>query len=369
MSEPSIYLSAGEPSGDRIGARLAEALRAAAPGVRLRGMGGPRIRAAGVDVAWPAEDLAATGLVEAAGALPAHYRLLRALGAELRRGRYDLAVFVDYPGFHLAAARAARAAGVPVLHYVAPQLWAWGGWRAARLRERVNRLAVILPFEEAFFRSRGIDARFVGHPLLDEAVPGRAAARACLGLAPDDRVLGLLPGSRPAEVRRLWPAFRDAAGLLRREVPGLAVVAATVPGIAYDGAGDIRLHPGAAATVAAAADAALCKPGTTTLEAALAGTPHVVAYRAHPITWAAARRLVRLRWVSLVNLLAESPVVPELLQGAARAPALARAAGALLAPESAAAEVQRRAFARLRPTLGTGGAARRVAAMALELVA
>jgi lipid-A-disaccharide synthase len=368
VNGPVVYLSAGEPSGDALGARLAAALRDAAPAAHLEGMGGERMAAAGVEIRHPAGHLAANGLVEAAGSLPAHLRLLRDVRRRFRQARYDLAVFIDYPGFHLAAARAARDAGVPVVHYVAPQLWAWGGWRAGRLRGSVDRLAVILPFEEAFFRARGIEARFVGHPLLDEPVRTRSQARAELGLDPHARVLALFPGSRPAEVRRLWPVFREAATRLRRELPDLIVVAAGLPTATYPRPDEVLFRWGAGPVVSAAADAALCKSGTTSLEAALAGTPHVVAYRTHPVTWAAARQLVRVPWVSLVNLLAEQTVVPELLQGAATAPALAHAARPLLTDAAVAAR-QRAAFELVRHRLGPGGAASRVAAMALELVA
>jgi lipid-A-disaccharide synthase len=368
VADPLIYLSAGEPSGDALGARLARALRAAAPGARLEGMGGPRMAAAGVAIVHPADGLAAHGLVEAAASLPRHARLLRQVAQRFGRAHPDLAILIDYPGFHLAAARAARAAGVPVLHYVAPQLWAWGRWRTARLRAAVNRLAVILPFEEPFFRSAGIEARFVGHPLLDEPARSRAAARDALGLPRDAQVLALFPGSRTSEVARLWPAFRDAARLVRADRPDLEVIVAALPAEPYDRADGLRLHRNAGSLIAAAADAALCKSGTTSLEAALAGTPHVVAYRTHPVTWAVARRLVRVPWVSLVNLLADAAVVPELLQGRATATALADAVRPLLA-EPAAAQRQRAAFEAVRARLGAPGAARRVAQMALELVA
>jgi lipid-A-disaccharide synthase len=367
VSDPVIYLSAGEPSGDSLGAGLAAAIRSAAPAVRLEGMGGPRMAAAGVRIVHDAGGLGATGLIEAARGLPAHLRLLHEVRRGFRRERYDLAVLIDYPGFHLAAAREARPAGVPVLHYVAPQLWAWGRWRAGRLRARVDRLAVILPFEEAFFRREGIEARFVGHPLLDEPAPSRDQARTALGLPPDARVLALFPGSRPAEVRRLWPVFRQAAARLASDMPDLTVVAAGVRGIEYPDPDGVLVRWDSAPAVAAAADAALCKSGTASLEVALADAPHVVAYRSHPVTWAAARSLVRVPWVSLVNLLAEEAVVPELLQGAASAPRLAGAVRPLLT-EPAAARRQRSAFAQVRARLGEPGAAERVAQMALELV-
>jgi lipid-A-disaccharide synthase len=369
MNPPSIYLSAGEASGDRIGARLAEALHAAEPELRLVGMGGPRMRTAGVELVQDATPCGAHGLAEVVGALPAHHRLLRAVQRGFTERRYRLAVFIDYPGFHLAAARAARQAGVRTLQYVAPQLWAWGAWRAGRVRRRLDRLAVILPFEEAFFRDRGVDARFVGHPLLDEPTSTRAESRARLGLSAGDRVLGLVPGSRRDEVARLWPVFRDAARRLSRELPDLVVLAAAMPELRYPDARGVRLVTGGADTVLAAADAALCKAGTSTLEAALAGTPHVVAYGVHPVTWQVARRLVGLPWVGLVNLLAERRAVPELLQDRATPSALAEAVRPLLDGDCHAVDRQREAFALVRGRLGSPGAGRRVAALALESVA
>jgi lipid-A-disaccharide synthase len=369
MSGPLVYLSAGEPSGDRLGARVAAAIRTLAPDAEIEGMGGPRMSAAGVRILQDAGALAANGLVESAHRLPAHLRLLRDVGRRFRRRRHSLAILVDYAGFHLAAARVARAAGLPVLHYVAPQLWAWGGWRAARLRARVDRLAVILPFEETFFRARGIDARFVGHPLLDEPPPVRSQARSALGIDAHARVLALFPGSRSAEVRRLWPVFREAGRVAGQGIPDLTVAVAAMPGFDYPGFPPEMVRCESAALLAAAADAALCKAGTASLEAALAGLPHVVAYRTHPVTWAAARRLVEVPWVSLVNLVAESGLVPELLQGAATPARLARALGPLLADDPAAGERQRQGFREVRARLGTPGAALRVARMALELVA
>jgi lipid-A-disaccharide synthase len=232
----------------------------------------------------------------------------------------------------------------------------------------VDRLAVVLPFEEPFFRAEGIETRYVGHPLLDEPVWEREAARDALGLPRDARILALFPGSRPGEIARLWPVFRDAARRLRSGRPDLVLVAAGLSGARYDHAGDVILCRDAGAVVAAAADAALCKSGTTSLQAALAGTPHVVAYRTHPMTWAAARRLVRVPWVSLVNLVAERAVVPELLQHAATAAAVCASVEPLL-DRPAAADRQRDGFAGVRARLGTPGASRRVAEMALELVA
>jgi lipid-A-disaccharide synthase len=365
----AIYLSAGEPSGDRYAGLLAAALRAMLPEAELEGMGGPSLRAAGVDVLVPADRLEVVGLTEGASRAAAHLAALRRVRRRLRARRYDLAVLVDYPGFHLRVARAARAVGTPVLYYLPPQLWAWGAWRAAALRQVARRLAVALPFEEAYFRSRGMDARFVGHPLLDCAPPPRGAARERLGMPLDRPALALFPGSRRAERRALWPTLREAARLLHADHPELALLLAEGPGGEHEEAESLPLTRGPAPVVAAAADAGLCKSGSTTLEAALADLPHVVAYRMHPLTFAAASRLVRVPHVGLVNLILGRRVVPELLQRAAQPRALADAVRPLLDRDGPAARVQRSAFAEVRERLGRPGVAQRVAELGLDLVA
>ncbi len=365
---PTVYVSAGEPSGDRYAAGVAVALRRAIPDVKLEGMGGPALAGVGVALRYRMERLQAMGLVEAADTLPAHFRILADLRWGFRAQPPDLVVLVDYPGFHARVARAARTAGIPVLQYVAPQLWAWGRWRARRWRHAVDRLAVILPFEEPFFRALGFAVQFVGHPLLDGPAPDRTAARARLGLEPTTPVLGLFPGSRPREIARLWPRFRDAAALLRRDAPGLQVVVAGVPGATYPGLERTGIAVATPELARAVANAALAKSGTTTLELALTDTPHVVAYRMPWLTYAVARRLVAVPWVGLVNLLAGRAIVPELLQDAVTPARLAAAVQPLL-EGGPAVTGQRGGFAAVRAQLGAPGAADRVAATARELVA
>jgi len=309
------------------------------------------------------------GLVEAAGSVAAHVRALRAARRELRAQRYDLVVLVDYPGFHRRLAAVAGTLGIPVLHYIAPQFWAWGPWRIAGHRRLVTHTAVILPFEEPFFRTRRVPVTYVGHPLRDTAPIPRARARAQLGIPDAATVLGLFPGSRPGERRLLWPQFREAARQLRAAYPDLRVLVAGAPDLRLSGLDELDGALAPPDVLAGAADAAAAKSGTTTLELALAGTPHVVAYRMHPVTFAVARLVVSARWVGLVNLILEEPVVPELLQGAARGATIARAVGELLAPTSPAAARQRNAFARLGDRLGPAGAARRTADLALGMVA
>src|SRR5439155_2681441 len=200
-----IYISAGEPSADAHAAAVASALRRRLPGLELEALGGPSLERAGVRVLDRMESYSVVGFVEAIAKIPAHYRLLNRIKQSFKDKRYDLVILVDYPGYHLRAAAAASAAGIPVLYYIAPQMWAWGPKRVRKLAP-VNQLAVILPFEEAFFRERGVAATFVGHPLKDRpAPPARPDARRAIGLDPGRPTLGLFPGSRRQEVQRHWP--------------------------------------------------------------------------------------------------------------------------------------------------------------------
>jgi lipid-A-disaccharide synthase len=366
---PRIFISAGEPSGDLHGAGVIRALRDRHPDAVIEALGGPLMAAAGATIRYPMEGLAAFGLVEVVTKLGAHLRLLRALRADFRAGRYDLVILIDYPGFHVRVAEAARQAGTKVLYYIAPQLWAWRPGRARRFASAVDRLAVVLPFEQRFFGELGLRSEYVGHPLVDRGGwPSRAAARERLNLPADSRVLGLFPGSRNQEIRRLWVPFRDAARRLLDEGSCDRVVVAGTAGGEYPDPGPLQIFVGDPIPVFAAADAALAKSGTTTLEAALADVPMVVAYKVHPLTWRMFQRLRTVRWVSLVNLVAEREVVPEMLQDQAEAWPLANALRPLLEPRDPRTLAQHEGLALVRERLGAPGATTRVVALADELL-
>ncbi|MEP7384226.1 MAG: lipid-A-disaccharide synthase [Gemmatimonadota bacterium] len=365
-----VLVIAGEASGDLHAAGFAHELAARRPDLRFVGMGGRFMRAAGVELLEDAEQMAVMGFVEVLRKVPHHWALLRRLEKRLAGGNVALLVTIDYPGFNMKVAEAARRHGVPVLYYITPQVWAWGANRLPRLARLITKAAVILPFEEALLRKHGIDATFVGHPLLDraQALPSKAEARRELGISPDARVLALFPGSRAQEIHRHLDDFVATARLLEAQRPGLEVVVSVAPTVQLDPARcPYRQVHGASFSVLRAADAALCKSGTTTLEAAVAACPLVVAYRTSGWTYAIARRAVKIPYIGLVNVVAGREVAREFVQDALVPADVAEALGALLEDGGAARHTQLEALGAVRDMLGTPGAAARVASMAAAL--
>jgi lipid-A-disaccharide synthase len=362
---------AGETSGDLHAAAVADELRRLRPDLPLAGIGGERMERAGVTLIERSERLAVMGFVEVLRHVPRHYALLRRLRERLRSGRVAGVMLVDYPGFNMKLARAASEAGVPVLYYITPQVWAWGAGRLAAIARTVTRAAVILPFEEKLLRDHGVNATFVGHPLLDRAqrLPSRDEARRTLGLRIDGPVLALFPGSRAQEIHRHLDIFVAAGREMQRRRPDVQIIVSAASNIELDA--DRCPFPivrGASFPVLRAADAAMCKSGTTTLEAAVAGCPLVVAYRTSGWTYAIARRLVRIPHIGLVNVVAGREVAREFVQDALQAGPVVDALLPLLDPGNPERARVEAGLAEVRAKLGTPGAANRVAVMAAELV-
>lgn len=374
-SGPTLFLSAGEPSGDLHGAGLARALRARLPGARLLGLGGPRMAAEGVELMAGLDELAVMGFVEVLRHLPFFLELKRRVFSALEREGVDLVVPIDYPGFNLRLARRARGLGIPVLYYISPQVWAWHASRTLALARDADQVAVVLPFEEAFLRERGVNATFVGHPLLDlpRADGSRAGWARSHGLDPDRPLLALFPGSRPQEIRRHLALFSEAAARVAERNPAVQPVIGTPAGLdpsIYQGAPWPRVE--SATGLLEHADAALVKSGTSTLETALAGTPGVVAYRMNALSWRIAKRLVKVPHIALANLIAEARVLPEFVQDEATPESLSAALLPLLDPETPERREMVARLAAVRERLaggaGEGGAAERTAAMAARIL-
>ena len=367
-----VLIIAGEASGDLHASGLASALTRLRPDLSLVGVGGARMESAGVTLLERSDRMAVMGFVEVLRQVPRHYALLSSLTRRLRSGSVALLVVIDYPGFNMKVAAAAAAAGVPVLYYITPQVWAWGAGRLAELARIVTRAAPILPFEEALLRSHGINATFVGHPLLDRVgeMPDRQEARRSLGLGQDGSVLALFPGSRAQEIDRHLDDFVRTARILEERRPGLRVIVSAAPTVTIDPARcPYPRVPSASFPVLRAADAALCKSGTTTLEAAVAGCPLVVAYKTSPWTYAIARRVVKIPHIGLVNVVAGREVAQEFVQGAVIPERVADALEPLLSANDPRRRAMLDSLADVRSRLGTPGAADRVATIASELAA
>ena len=365
-----VLFVVGEVSGDLHAGKVAEALRGIAPSLPMVGVGGGHMQRAGVEILYDVGTLAVMGFVEVLQHLPKHWALLRRLRARIESGRVGLVVLLDYPGFNMKVAEVAHRAGVPVLYYITPQVWAWGADRLPTLARLVTKAASILPFEEALLRRHGIDATFVGHPLLDRAqsLPDAAVARAQLGLDPDRPVLAVFPGSRRAEIARHLTPFVAAATAVQRQRPDVQVVVSVAPTVSISPARcPFPLVQGAPFVVQRAATAGLLKSGTNTLEAAVAGLPHVIGYRTSPITYAIARRVVKIPHIGLVNVVAGREVSKEFVQQRFVPDEVAAALLPLLDYDSAARETALAALGEVRSRLGEPGASRRVAEMIIGM--
>jgi lipid-A-disaccharide synthase len=372
-----ILVVAVEASGDLHGAAVLRELRALRPDLQAFGAGGPRMRAEGFEALVRAEDLSVMGIVEVLPKLPQLFEAMDTLKDAARERKPLLALLIDSPDFNLRLAKRLKQLRIPVAYFIGPTVWAWRTYRVKQIARDIARMLVILPFEAAFYAKHGVEARYVGNPLADElrrlpAGADRAGAREAVFGAPVEKVLALLPGSRLQEIHRLWPPMLAAARKLQASMPGLRLVvpiASTLERALFGYAPDVQFVASASQALAAA-DAAIVASGTATLEAALAGVPQVVVYRTSWLSWMIGRMLIRVRFISLPNLLAGRALVPELLQSRCTATNIAEALSPLLTdgPErEAQLEGLRAVRAELLPP-GAPSASRRAAEEVLALL-
>jgi len=334
----SIAAVAGEVSGDMLGGRLLGGLRQHLPQARFHGIGGPQMQAHGFESQWPMDTLTVRGIFEV---IP-RYRELKGIQSTLRdrllADRPDVFIGMDYPGFNLGLEEQLRAAGIPTMHYIGPQIWAWRGGRIKKIKRAVSHMLLVFPFEEEIYRNAGVPATFVGHPLAEiiPLAPDEAAARRTLGLPEDANVVTIMPGSRMSEIKHNTAAFIGAAKLLKERDHSLRFVVPMAGErqrqlflqiVQQAGLQDVELQllEGQSHTAICAADAVLVASGTASLEVALFKKPMVIAYRMMELEWQILRHFGYQPWIGLPNILSREFVVPEMLQHAASPQALADA--------------------------------------------
>lgn len=360
------------------GANLVLSMKKLASGITFSGIGGPEMERVGVNILYQASDIAVVGITEIMPKMRYIFQALSRLKSILRDTHPDLLVIIDYPGFNLNLAKRARSLGVPVLYYIPPQVWAWRKRRVRKISKRADRIAVILPFEEKFYRGYSSNVEYVGHPLLDISLPKRDKAEIKESLGINYKrgpIIGLLPGSRTEEIARHLPVMIDAAEIISRYYPDLYCVlplASTVTEsfvLPYlkNAAVDIAIGKSDTKELLKIADLALIASGTATLEAAVMETPMVITYKISPLTYILAQLLVKVSHIGLVNLIAGKAIVPELIQDKATALSLAEEGLAILKNHKLRTNMKKD-LQLVKNRLGHGGASRKTAAIAGEMM-
>ena len=380
-----VLLSCGEASGDLYAGALVRALRAEASGAGVDaidafGFGGAQLASAGAELIGDYRGFSVTGLTEALSVLRRSWRMLDTITEAARTRRPDVFVAIDFPDFNFRLLPRIKALGIPIVYYISPQLWAWRPGRLATIKQYVDRMLVIFPFEEAIYRDAGVPVTFVGHPLIDMAVAQRDRDATCraAGLDPARPVVALLPGSRPNELRLILPVIADAARQLAQEVPGVQFLVARAPALddhlfaplqALTQAGiPVGTLSEAADDVLEAADVVVTASGTATVQTALHNRPMVIVYRVSGLTYAIARRFVALTQFGMVNLVAGRPIVTELIQHECT-PARVTAETRTLLTDPTRAATMRADLSEVVRALGGPGASTRAAQAVLGVMA
>lgn len=372
-----IMIVAGEASGDLHGSTLVKALLDLDPALRIYGIGGQKMEQVGVELLARSSDMAVVGLTEVFHKLRFILKAFFKLKRILKKARPDLVILIDYPDFNFPLARSAKKVGIPVFYYISPQVWAWRKNRIKTLRKITDRMAVILPFEAEMYAKEGLQVNFVGHPLLDVArrnYPPEEALR-LLHLKADAPVIGLLPGSRENEVKKLLPEMLQAALILRKKRPDLQFILpladtldpALVNGIMAHYPVKVEIVRENIYDVMSLAEAVMVASGTATLETALMETPMVIVYKVSALTYWVGRMIIDVPNIGLVNLIAGKTIVPELIQQDASAEKIAEEIEAILSDKKRSDGIKRE-LARVREKLGTPGVSRRTAKLAYELI-
>ncbi|WP_321372071.1 lipid-A-disaccharide synthase [uncultured Desulfuromusa sp.] len=376
---PKIMIVAGEASGDLHGSNLIAAAAEYQPHLQFFGVGGDKMRAAGCRILFPSDELSVMGVVEVVSQLPRIYTRFKQLKLTLNgEERPDLLVLIDFPDFNLRLAKAAKAVGVPVLYYISPKVWAWRSGRAKVIAERVDRLALIFPFELKIYESLGVKAEYVGNPLLDEFAENQPAGllRHHLGVEPDTQVVGIFPGSRNSELNYILDTLVETAELLHRKKPTAKFLVPVAPSLSRDVIEQrfsetqlpVFIVEENIYEVAAACNAVLTVSGTVTLQLTLVGTPMAILYKVAPLSYAIGKRLIKIEYAGLTNIVAGRGIVREFIQDAAQPQDMCAEVLRLL-DDSDYAEAMQNNLTEVRKMLGSPGCSARVAAIAAEMTA
>jgi lipid-A-disaccharide synthase len=369
-----IMISCGEASGDLYAGALATEILRREPAAELFGFGGPRLRDAGARLTGECGRFSVTGLTEALRVVPRSLAMIRRLVDAAREKRPDVFVAVDFPDFNFRLMAAVRRLGVPVVYYISPQLWAWRPGRMQTMKRHVRRVLVIFPFEESIYREAGVEAQFVGHPLVDlaRAAQSRESFLREQGLAPDAPTVALLPGSRRNELERIVPTMVDALPLIRERVPRVQFTVACAPGLGEDHFVPFRTIPGLVLVhgrtddVIASSDVAVTASGTATVQCALHERPMVVVYRLSPLTYLLGKPFVKVDTYAMPNLVARRRIVPELIQEGFTAQRVAEETASFLTDPQRHA-LTREALRQVREQLGSPGASSRAAQAVIDV--
>jgi len=374
--QKKIMMVAGEASADLHGSKVMEALRRLDPEIRVYGMGSEHMRQAGAELLIDSSQLAVVGITEVFGRIGGLFRAYRKIKNFIKRNKLRLLILIDFPDFNLSLARVAKVAGVPVLYYISPQVWAWRYGRVRKIAGRTDKMAVIFPFEVPIYQGAGLDVEFVGHPLLDVlTLNGQEYAPFNHSQFSGDPLIALLPGSREREIQSLLPEMLRAADILARQKPGAKFILPAAPGVNVQELKKfLRPHSIPIAVVEGqtygaiiAADMVIVASGTATLETAILGKPMVIVYKVSPVSYWVGKAMVKVNWIGLANIVAGKKVVPELLQEEVRGERIAEEALRILNDAAYRREMVE-GLAEVRKKLGAPGAAERVARMALEMI-
>ena len=377
MASKRIMIIAGEASGDLHGSALVREALTLDPNLQFFGIGGSLMRAQGVETLVDAREMAVVGLVEVIAHFPTIFRAFRKIEKILKQNPPDLLILIDYPDFNLRLAKIAKSAGVKVLYYISPQVWAWRVGRVKQIARIVDRMAVVFPFEVPFYEKEGLPVSFVGHPLVDSVRPtmSRDAAQSAFGLDPSRRTVGLFPGSRKQEIRTHLPILLESARLLKERFPELQFILPLASSLERSDVASFLENSGISVTlvegkgydVMQVCDAIISVSGTVTLEIALMGVPMVIIYRVSPLTYQAAKRLIRVDHVGICNIVADRRVVRELIQHEAKPEIILEEISRILT-DSTYADTIRSGLSEVRNRLGSGGCSTRVAEIVQEML-